>query len=74
MVASLRANSGGPRSIIPNIVTSIDIMNDSAVSNISSETMSVLVESGVNRDVQKVQTALVQSVETLHSPLDFSVH
>jgi hypothetical protein len=72
LVASLRANSGVPGSIVPNIVTSVNTMIGSAVSGISSDTVNILVECGVSQAiVQHVQTALSRSVETLNRPLEF---
>jgi len=71
LVASLRASSSVPYSIIPNIVDSFDSMLGMTVSSIHTETIKVLAESGVGGDVlSNVKCALQRQSDTLSHPLD----
>jgi len=70
LVASLRASSGVPYSIIPNIVDSFDSMLGMSI---HSETIKVLAESGVGADVlSNVKCALQRQSDTLSHPLDMA--
>jgi len=72
LVASLRANSGIPYSIIPNVVESFNQMSASLTSLVHRQTLNALPSSGVSDDViQGVRSKFDSSCQEVIKPLGF---
>jgi hypothetical protein len=72
MVASLRANSSVPYSVLPGIVSSFNQMLDCAVVSVQGEILDILENSGIAGDVMsKVRHSMSRQADALHEPLGF---
>jgi hypothetical protein len=72
MVAALRANSSIPYSVIPNVIESANIMIDTVISVVKSETVNILQAAGVSCEVlSEVNRALNRQSDTLNQPLGY---
>jgi len=72
VVASLRANSSIPYSVIPEIVQSVDSMISTTVDYFQSETKNLLHNCGVSDEiVATVDSSIRRQCDTLNRPLNF---
>ena len=72
MVASLRANSSIPYSVIPEIVHSVDNMISTTVHYFQSETVNLLRDCGVSDEtIATVDACIKRQCDTVNQPLNF---
>lgn len=72
LVSGLRANSGVPYTVIPEVVQSFNQMSSTLSLIVQAETMNCLVSAGVNTDViNNVKMQLDNKLAEVKNPLDF---